>query len=102
MTKKIILDILKKSKWSILLSVIILIYLYGEVSTPVFMYFCFLQLVITLQLALNNLQKEMNNAVNGWTDAATKKIKEIIYNLSEFRKIYDDVVAYIIKKDNIH
>src|SRR4030066_219045 len=95
MTKKIILDVLKKSKWSVLMSIIILVYLYREVSMPVFIYFVFLQFwFIHVNISLK-LQKMLNAVSEDWIVVASDKIKEIVENLSEFRKIYDDVVSYI-------
>jgi hypothetical protein len=102
MTKKIILDVLKKSKWSVLMSIIILIYLYQEVSTPVFIYFVFLQLWFIHVNVTNKFQKLLNEASEKWIEAATEKIKKIHNNISEFRKIYDDLIAYIKDDKDIH
>ena len=102
MTKKIILDVLKKSKWSVILSVIILAYLYGEVNKMVFAYLCFLQIWFIHVNIINQYQKEINAASENWVTVASEKIKEIINNISEFRKIYDDLIAYIKDDKDIH
>jgi hypothetical protein len=102
MTKKIILDVLKKSKWSMLMSIIILVYLYREVSTPVFIYFVFLQIWFIHMNITNKLQKMLNAVSEEWIVVASDKIKEIVENLSEFRKIYDDLIAYIKDDKDIH
>lgn len=85
MTKKILIECLKKSKWTILMSTIMLFFLYDEVDIKVFLYFCFLQLWITLQEIFRSEMREFANA-------ASKMIVVIKSNLDELKKIYQELV----------
>lgn len=90
MIKKIlkeIIHIIKKLKWEIIPPLFILYFLYDEVSLKVFLYFCYLEAVMLLNVLFRNETKEFANA-------ASKMIIVIKTNLDELKKIYQELVDY--------
>jgi hypothetical protein len=95
MTKKIILDVLKKSKWSILSAIIVFVVLYQYANPFIFIYLLFVQ----IWMIYDNYEMERLQEAN---DRSAELINKINTNLSEFRKIYDDLIAYIKDDKDIH
>lgn len=94
MTKKILLECLKKSKWAIFFSVVFLIYIYGKIDSTVFVFFIFNQIWL-IKLSLDNAwQNDLNTATNDFVNAASDKIVAIYNNLDELKKIYQELVDY--------
>jgi len=95
MTKKIILDILKKSKLPIFSAIVVFVVLYQYTNSFVFIYLLFVQ----IWLIYDNYCIEQLQETN---DRSAELINKINANLSEFRKIYDDLIAYIKDDRDIH
>jgi hypothetical protein len=67
-TKKITFDILKKSGSSIILSALLSIIIYPEISKTMFYYFLIIQIWLISNDVRLELQKDLNNATSKYLD----------------------------------